>query len=188
MRTVLCSVLLLLLGNAVATPHSAGSRVVDPFFSIEYDPANVHFDHIPKLIGERCTQLRNSYVEGWVYGHLKTHEAEYFIVDGLVKIESQKPHGRPSVIQDDGFGYIVEIRSEECLVAPTPYVFFPALNKGVKTRVHTSDALLDAISAELLERYARAFGGKKNFLRRIQNVRREQLPESLQRQLKSFGR
>jgi hypothetical protein len=186
MRTVLCNLLLLLLGNVVAAPQSTGNHVVDPFFLIEYDPANVHFDHIPKLIVSRCTQLRNSYVEGWVYGHLKTHEAEYFIVDGLVKVESQEPPGHVSVIQDDGFGFIVEIRPEECLVDPTPYVFFPELNKGVKPRVHTSDELLDAISAELLERYARAFGGKQSFLRRIQNVRREKLPESLRRQLKSF--
>jgi hypothetical protein len=186
MRAVLCSVLLLLLGSAVAVPQSAVNRVVDPFFFIEYDPANVHFDHIPKLIGERCTQLRNYYVEGWVYGHLKTHEAEYFIVDGLVKIESQQPHGQPSVIQDDGFGYIVEIRPGECLVDPTSYIFFPELNKGVKPRVHTDDALLNTISAELLDRYTRTFGGKEVFLRRIQNVSREKLPESLRRQLKSF--
>lgn len=70
------------------------------------------------------------------------------------------------------------------------FIFFPpelvAQGKNPKPKVHVTDAALDAIWAELLQRYAKAFGGKKAFLRRIQKVKREDLPHSLLVQLEKF--
>jgi hypothetical protein len=144
----------------------------DPFFLIEYDPAHVHFAPIPAIIGDECPEMRGHYVRAWVYGHLKTPEAEYFIVDGYVKIESEDRPGAFSVVPEDGSGFLIEIRAGKCLVDPTPYVFFPELNKA-KSRIRVPDSVLDAISSELLKRYAKSFGGKRAFLQTIHNVKRE---------------
>jgi hypothetical protein len=59
------------------------------------------------------------------------------------------------------------------------------LNKG-KSRIRIPDSVLDSISADVLGRYAKAFGGKKTFLQRIQNVKRGDLPASLRKELESF--
>ena len=185
MKTVSRGLLLLLLSSTLIVAQSAARRVVDPFFFVEYDLADVHFEPIPALIGNRCPQLQNHYVEAWVYGHLKTHDAEYFIVDGYVKLESENHPSHFSVVPEDGFGYIVELREERCLVDPTPYVFFPELNKG-KSKFHLSDAVLDAISVELLERYAKAFGGKRQFLKKIETSDLHGLPAVVKKQLGQF--
>ena len=185
MKTVLCSLLGLLFGSAIGVAQPAAHRVIDPFFLVEYDPAKVHFDRMPELMADRCPQTRDHYVEAWVYGHLKANDAEYYIVDGYVKIESEDRPGVFSVVPEDGFGFIIEIRAGRCLVDPTPYVFSPGLNKG-KSRIRIPEPVLDAISSELLKRYAKAFGGKKAFLQRIQNVKRGNLPASLRKELESF--
>jgi hypothetical protein len=184
----LVALLLLLFDGALAVAQPSTHRIVDPFFLIEYDPTNVHFDTIPPLIENRCPQLRGYYVKAWVYGHLKTHESEYFIVDGYVKIESEDHPGHFSVVQDDGYGYIIEIRAGGCVVEATPYVFFPDLNKGKNSaaKLHISDAVLAAISAELLERYARAFGGKNQFLKKIKTSGLSNLPSLIKKQLEEF--
>jgi hypothetical protein len=176
---------LLLAVSTISVAKSAGGRFVDPFFLIEYDPAHVHFAPMPAIIGSECPEMRNHYVRAWVYGHLKTPEAEYFIVDGYVKIESEDRPGSFSVVPEDGSGFLIEIKAGKCLVDPTPYVFFPELNKA-KSRIRVPDSVLDAISSELLKRYAKSFGGKKAFLQRIQNVKRGDLPASLRKELESF--
>jgi hypothetical protein len=186
MKTVSCSLLgLLLVVSTISVAQSAGGRFVDPFFLVEYDPVHVHFDRMPEVIGRECPQMRDHYVRAWVYGHLKIPEAEYFIVDGYVKVESEERPGVISVVPEDGFGFIIEIRAGRCLVDPTSYVFFPELNKA-KSQIHIPATVLDAISFEILERYAKAFGGKNAFLHRIQLVKREDLPVSLRKELEIF--
>lgn len=177
--------LMFLVVSTISVAQAAGGRFVDPFFLIEYDPAHARFDRMPMGIGRECPQMRDHYVRGWVYGHLKTPEAEYFIVDGYVRTESEDRPGVFSVVPEDGSGFIIEIRAGECLVDPTPYVFFPDLNRG-KGRIRIPESVLDAISSELLQTYAKAFGGKKAFLQRIQGVKRGDLPISLRKELESF--
>lgn len=186
MKSVSCSLFgMLLVVGTIAVAQTAGDRFVDPFFLVEYDLAHVHFDSMPAFIGHECPQMRDHYVRAWVYGHLKTSEAEYFIVDGYVKIESDDRPGVFSVVPEDGSGFLIEIRAEGCLVDPTPYAFFPELNKA-KSGIHIPDSVLDAISSELLERYAKAFGGKKAFLTSIGRVKREDLPASLRKELEIY--
>jgi hypothetical protein len=185
MKIISCSLLGLLVVSTISVAQTAGGHFVDPFFLVDYDPVHVHFDRMPEVIGRECPQMRDHYVRAWVYGHLKLPEAEYFIVDGYVKIESEDRPGPVSVVPEDGFGFIIEIKAGRCLVDPTPNVFFPELNK-VKSGIRIPGNVLDAISFELLERYAKAFGGKNAFLQRIQMVKREDLPASLRKELKIF--
>jgi hypothetical protein len=151
---------MLLVVSTISVGQATGGRFVDPFFLIEYDSAHARFDRMPLGIGRECPQMRDHYVRGWVYGHLKTAEAEYFIVDGYVRTESEDRPGVFSVAPEDGSGFIIEIRAGGCLVDPTPYVFFPESNKG-KSRIRIPDSVLDSISSDVLGRYAKAFGGKK---------------------------
>lgn len=179
---------MLLVASAISLAQSARHRFVDPFFLVEYDPAHVRFDPMPVVVGLECPQMRDHYVRGWVFGHLKTAEAEYFIIDGYVKVESENHPGVFSVAPEDGSGFIIEIRGRECSVDPTPQIFFPQLNSKAQSRIQIPDTTLDAISSELLERYAKAFGGKKAFLQHIRGTKREDLPASLRKELELFER
>jgi hypothetical protein len=157
-------------------------------FGIEFDANNVRFDVVPASVLKECSELRNHYVEAWVYGHLKTEDTEYFIVDGYVKIESEDHPGTFTTVQEDG-SFVIELRAGKCLVDPSPYVFFPELvaqGKNPKPKIQVTDQVLDAIWTELLQRYAKAFGGKRAFLRRIQKINREDLPHGLRGQLETF--
>jgi hypothetical protein len=143
---------------------------------------------MPSLINSQCPQLHDHYVRAWVYGHLKAPDAEYFVVDGSVRLESGDRPGVFSTVQEEGYGFLVEVRGAKCLVDPTPYIFFPEATKerGLKSTIRISESVLDDISADLLRRYAKAFGGKKSFLRRVTQQQREELPPVLRQQLKLF--
>ena len=56
LKTFVC---LFLLSAVVVAAQSVGSRIVDPFFEIEYDPARVLFESLPMLIKE-LSAARNS--------------------------------------------------------------------------------------------------------------------------------
>ncbi|MEY2411465.1 MAG: hypothetical protein QOD84_71 [Acidobacteriaceae bacterium] len=50
-----------LLFGANSVGHSMQSRLVDPLFSIEYDPAQVHFAPMPTALRETCKGVRRRY-------------------------------------------------------------------------------------------------------------------------------
>jgi hypothetical protein len=174
-----------LLVSVFLPAQSPPVRPVDPFFLIEFNPAAVRFDAIPTSIPDRCLQLKDYYVQGWVYAHARAEGADYFVVDGYVKVGSEEHPGTFSVVQEDG-PVIIELRQKACSVDAAPYIFFPELNPQHTAKVHISDKTLARLSSDLLQRYAKAFGGKSAFLQRIQEVKRDKLPTSLRCQLEIF--
>lgn len=174
------SVGLLLLWSVVCGAQSLPRRVIDPLFLISYDPHKVQFDRMPPILNRRCAQLHNHYAVAWVYGHLKTPDAEYYVIDG--NIETNVP--------EEGYGFTVEIRGSNCYVEPTPTVFFQVVGKknASPPSLNISDETLGEISTELLHRYAKAFGGKRKFLRHVTRQHQEELPPILREKFEVFKR
>jgi hypothetical protein len=169
----------LLTASAIAAAQNGPRRIVDPLFGIIYDPQKVHFDRTPPLLSSRCAQLRDRYTVAWFYGHLKTPDADYFVIDGY----------REPNIPEDAYGVTVEIRGSSCSVEPTPVVFFqsPSIQKNASgPPMRRSDEVVAALSSELLQRYSSAFGGKKAFLGRVTPQFRDGLPRSYGRSLKNL--
>jgi hypothetical protein len=180
---------LVILNTSIVTAQSMHSQLIDPFFLIDYDPNKVHFDPMPKTISNRCRDMHDHYVRAWVYAHLKTADAEYFIVDGYIQIPSKDDPGASSAAPEEGYGFFIELGTSKCAVDPTPAVFFRAANLGrgpTQRTITISESALNAIAVDLIQRYAKAFGGKKAFLERISQQAREELPPVLRKQLDIF--
>lgn len=184
MRKLWAFAFLFLLSTSFA---AAQSRLVDPFFGIEYDPEKVHFDRMPLLIERQCPELRDHYAKAWVFSHLKTPDIEYFILYGYIKVPSEDHPGAVLTQLEEDDGLIVAIESSSCHVDQWQFFFRKEANpaRGA-TPIKAPDAILNAIAEDLFERYARAFGGKKTFLERVTKQAREELPPILQRQLEVF--
>lgn len=178
---------LILCGNLTLTAQTTQSRLIDPFFLIDYDSRNVHFELMPPMIETRCTSMHDHYVKAWVYGHLKTVDAEYFIVDGYVKRPSEE--GSSSrVVPEEGDGFFIELHGEQCSVLPAPSVLFEEahVEKPAGERQTIPESDLNAIAADLIQRYVKAFGGRTAFLRQISQQARGELPPVIRKQLEIF--
>ncbi|HLK04630.1 MAG TPA: hypothetical protein VKT53_09340 [Candidatus Acidoferrum sp.] len=170
-----------------ATAQTFPASVKDPFFGITYSPANVHFDAMPLAIGKRCKDIKRwRYVHSWIYSHVKKSEAEYFIVYGFIRAEDEKNPNGFSVVPEDDDGLIVELRSDGCKVDQWQFVLQRETHPTKDKPILLSDQLMDELAANLLARYARAFGGKKNFLSHLTEKAKDELPQSLRGQLEKF--
>ena len=179
---------MLLFNGVLSTAQSKTARLVDPFFLIRYDADKVHFDPMPSSVKDHCPEMRDHYIKAWVYGHLNTQDAEYFVVDGYIKPGSDDAPGA-SAVPEGGYGFVIKLQPGTCTVETSPNVFFPAATQGrsQSPKMMLPEAILDALSADMLKRYSKAFGGKKIFLKSIQ-IKREELPPSLRSELEKFER
>jgi hypothetical protein len=170
--------------NCLAKTHQ---RLVDPFFQIQYDPAKVHFEPIPVQLMDRCRGLRDRYIKGWVYSHVSDRKKQYFIIYGYIKIPSpERPGGFSTVLEDDD-GVIVAFEGSTCVIDQWQFFLRNQANpaKGA-TPIEAPESIRETIAAELLERYARAFGGKERFLHLVTRDARKGLPPVLQKRLEIF--
>jgi hypothetical protein len=180
---------LFLVSGAIAVGQPMQSRVVDPFFLIEYDPTTVHFESLPVFVNKRCPVMRERYSRAWVYSRVKTADTEYFIVYGRTRVPSQghQVHLSDELEEDDGI--IIAIQGSQCLVDQWQFAFRKEVNRARKaTPINAPDNVLNALAADLLKRYERAFGSKKSFLRQVTPEGRKELPSAVLRQLESFER
>lgn len=184
MLSIVGSILLWLSGVVVATAQSLPSLVVDPLFLIEYNPAKVHFESIPSIIPKQCPRLRDFYAEAWVYGHLKTPDAEYFIVYGYTKVPTEEHPGSYAVVPEEDDGLAVELRNQSCRMDQAQFFLREKINPAKKaTPIAVPDSVLDAIAEDIIDRYAKAFGGNENFLRRVTPLARNDVPPVVRKQL-----
>jgi len=176
--------------SITAAGQSVPTSVIDPFFGITYNPTVVHFETMPSGIGKRCQELQGwRYVHAWVYSQVKTAEAEYFIVYGYVNVADEDHPGALSVAPEDDDGLIIEIRPGKCRVDQWQFVLRKETHptKDAAPMV-LPDHVLNELAAELLDRYARAFGGKGKFLSRVSAQTKDELPPILRQQLNKFER
>ena len=179
---------LVFLLSAAAIAQGPLSSVVDPFFLIDYNPAIVHFKSIPAILSDRCKALQNFYADGWVYGHLKTADAEYFITYGYVKVDLEDGHSSIVVPEEDD-GLAIEVRGQGCRVDRAQFFLRKQLNPAKNaTPIEVSDSVLDAIAADIVDRYVQAFGGKQKFLMHVTAFARNGLPPVVQKQLEKVER
>jgi hypothetical protein len=155
----------------------------DPLFGISYDPQKVHFEEAPALISKVCPSLRGRKL--WVYARSKAADTEYFIVSGYVKFRPDGPG--PAGIEPD-FGVAISLRGTSCTTDQAEYFLRGEINPARRaTPIKVSEDILNAIVADALNRYSKAFGGKTNFLELLSGDHsREGLPPVLQRQLEQF--
>jgi hypothetical protein len=179
--------LLILNGAVAAGSQSTPSKIVDPFFLIPYDPAKVHFERIPTLVRDRCPELRRLHATAWVYSHVRADDAEYFILYGQIRVPSENHPGQFTTPLEDDDGLVVALRGKECLIDQWQF-FLRKKTNPAKTAIPipVSDKDLDAIAADLLQKYKKAFGGKENFLDRITPEARHELPPVVLKQLEMF--
>jgi hypothetical protein len=175
---------LVLLSGAVT---NAQSRIVDPFFGIKFDPSKAHFENMPLLLKNQCSEIRAHYAKAWVLAHLKTVDAEYFILYGYIKVPSEKHPGTFSVELEEDDGLIVALQGSTCRVDQWQFFFRKELNPATNaTPVRASEEVMNEIAADLFERYAKAFGGKEPFLKHVTKDNIEELPPFLQKRLEAF--
>ncbi len=153
----------------------------DPLFAIRYDPKLIHFESLPNSLVERCPNLRNRYVAAWVYGHAGNSDTEYFFVSGLMTSSDQKTGRQTGAEHPDGNGLFiaVSVHGAECKMTSQDSFYW---NKD------HSDPLWNmpesALAADVLQRYAKAFGGKPSFLKKVTHP--ERLAPIMREQLEIF--
>jgi hypothetical protein len=150
----------------------------DPLFAIRYDTQKVQFESMPISLVKRCPDLRNRYTDAWVYGHTKTGDAEYFIVSGLMKY-FDKETGKETGVNPDIDGLIIAIYGSTCSVEAEDS-FYWIKNSPVWNLPAA------ALASDALQRYAKAFGGKKEFLKHVPTKGRENLAPEMRKQLEIF--
>jgi hypothetical protein len=176
--------------SVTALSQSMPTSVIDPFFGITYNPAVVHLENMPSTIGKQCQELQGwRYVHAWVYSQVRTTDAEYFIVYGYVKVADEDHPGALLVAPEDDDGLIIEIRPGKCRVDQWQFVLRKETHPTKEAApMVLPDRVLDALAAELFDRYARAFGGKEKFLSRVSAQAKGELPPILRQQLNEFER
>lgn len=154
-------------------------------FAVEYDPSRVHFERIPASIIGSCPNLQDRYVEGWVYGHLKTDSTEYFVVSGLMQFEEDKPGGARTIAAEEGDGIAVALRVSTRLVDQADYFFDQKVNPAKHaTRITAPKSDLIGIMQDAFKRCAIAFEGKQECLKRAHPDAIG--PETIRQQLEIF--
>ena len=161
----------------------AQSIFYDPLFEIPYDPQKIYFDSVPLTIKAHCPGLRDRYASAWLYAKWKQEDTEYFIISGFL---ADYRNGHVVAAEQD-FGIAVAIRGSRCLYDQSEYFLRQEINPARDaTPVKAADSVLNGIAADILTRYAKAFGGKKAFLKHITQSARDDLPPVVLKQLEIF--
>jgi len=174
------TVCLALFWLAAAVTSQTQNLMTDPIFGISYDPRRVRFEEAPAKISSACPQIRNE--RAWVYARLRTQGVEYLIVSGLTRI---CPDGPGSCeVAPDVTGVIVALRGSGCSVEAADG-FYWRKNDPLWELPPTA---LESMARDAVHRYAKAFGGKKNFLDNLTPRTREHLEPVMRKQLEVFER
>jgi hypothetical protein len=178
----------LLLAGLTFAAVQAGAQpqklMTDPLFVTFYNPEKVHFEPLPDRIIKKCPDLRGRYKRAWVYGHLNTAQAEYFVVSGFMTYHDENT-GHP-YIAPDANGVGVELRGQECIVADTDYLLLGAAAVGNNPFTGLSQSVLEGISRDAIQRHVRAFGGRSNFLEHIKDLDLRTIEPALRHELEIF--
>jgi hypothetical protein len=183
-RTSYLLVIIFALWVGGETVTRSAQPMADPLFGISYNPQRVHFEEAPKSISVLCAGLRDRKL--WVYARWDTPETQYFIVSGFMKFWPDGP-GRPGTEPD--LGIAVALHAGGCTEDNPEWLLWgDARPVGVPPPLTRSKDVLIGLVTDALERYAKAFGGKANFLKQLSPSDRSGLPPILQEQLEIFGR
>jgi hypothetical protein len=161
-RFKLCTLFGVVLISAACLASQPKSPVYDPIFGLGFDPVRTHFEHMPRALEQQCAEFHGHYVDAWVFGHLKTSDAEYYLIYGTIKVSDEEHPDRYSTIVENGEGYMVELSGRGCLVDGAYDIFFPA-STPQRPQIKISESCLTTFAANIIERYASAFG-KAQFL------------------------
>lgn len=191
-------------------------RMIDPIFSIEYDPGRVHFEPLPSGVRKSCDLSDRGPL--WVFASARVNDVEYILVSGLMKVFPDGP-GEPS-IEIDEIGVALSVRGRQCKSRSADWVMsgrfvdkqeasssemepikevlfgYRAREVCVDGECHfrleskSEEIILDRLFADALDRYAKAFGGKQAFEAEISKLTNleEKLKEFplLRRQLREY--
>jgi hypothetical protein len=156
---------LIALAAILGTPilNSQTTTVSEPVFGIQYNPAIVHFEKAPPLIGEACKDMRGKKL--YVYAHLTDHETQYFIVQEYL----------------GEFGVAVAIRGMQCAEIDSDRFLYEGIGalaeQGITAKKDEEKRIMDGIAANILTGYSKAFGGEQKLLAAI-GARADNLPPS----------
>lgn len=158
-----------ILLSLVCVAAAGGSRhkMGDPLFGIVYDPQEIHFEAAPGRLLKRCPALEKRYVKGWVYGHLKAGDVEYFLISGLMEYHDE-PNGAVNIATDETGGMAVALRGTTCRMDNAEYFLSQKINPAtVATPIRVRKSVLNGILQDAFRRYSTAFGGKQKFLKQV---------------------
>jgi hypothetical protein len=179
-----------LLISSTALASQPKPPVFDPIFSLRFDPGRIHFEQMPKALEQQCAELHRHYVDAWVFGHLKTTDAEYYLVYGTIQVSDEENPGSYSTVVENGEGYVVELSGRGCLVDGAFDIFVPA-STSQKPQVKISESRLANFAADIITRYASAFG-RVQFLKMMSHQKRSrpdlyhQIPPVILKQLELY--
>ena len=143
----------------------------------------MHFEEAPQSIHLLCPDLRDRKL--WVYARWDTVDTQYFIVSGFMKFQPDGSSRRPGT--EPAFGTAVSLHAGKCTEDQSEYFLRGEINPAKNaTPIRASQDVLTGIAMNALERYAKAFGGKANFLKQLSPSDRQALPPVLQKQLETF--
>lgn len=154
----------------------APATMTDPLFGISYVPRIVKFEEVPRKVMRACPGIHDE--KAWTYGHLNTPAVEYFIVSGLTRVCSDG--SGPCGLSPDDVGTFVALRGSKCSTEAVDS-FYWRKDHSIWNR---SGSELNALAHDALRRYSKAFGGKRQFLAKVQH--REFLAPGLKKQLEIF--
>lgn len=146
----------------------AQSTITDPFFLITYDYQKIHFEEMPSYLEKQCTDLRHRYTHAWVYSHVKTADADFYVIYGKMRVADESRPGASYEDVEEGDGLSVALRGSKCFVDQTDFFFEQKINPAHDaTPISASNPLLAQIADDLLRRYVLAFGSKAEFLKKV---------------------
>lgn len=168
-------VLCLAFCTTVALVAQAQEPMTDPFFGISYDPGSVKFEQAPAAVNNACSQIHNE--RTWVFAHLKKENVEYFIVSGLARVCPDGPGHcdlAPNIT-----GTIVALHGSKCSTEAADGFYW----RKDDPLWDLPEAALDGMARDAVQRYAAAFGGKKNFMDHLSPKVREHSDLVMRKQL-----
>lgn len=168
--------MMIALGVLAAQPLGS---MEDPLFGISYDTQKVHFESVPVSLVKQCSELQNRYIEAWIYGQTKTEDTKYVIISGLMNSDGENAEGP----HPDVAGIAVSIHGTKCVTETADGFLW---GKNARAGWNIPESVLADAASDILHRYTKAFGGKKNFLENVKH--REYLAPVMRKQLEIFER
>lgn len=156
---------LLLACGGVSASDRPPKNLHDPVLGLRYHTDKVKFDELPPSVFAMCPDLVTERVgrRSWVYASAKESSRTYYVIGGYFVRSFPKPPDYPKYELDD-LGAVVLIEGPNCtLIGPSLETFV------VRDFDDTPLDILQKLSADLVIRLTRAFGGPERLRAALRN-------------------
>lgn len=160
----------------------------DPIFGIYFNPNKLIFEGAPDAIYNCDADLKERKGDLFLFGKTIKGEKTYYLVYGWIEMGGEKGNVRHYTGEDDQ-GIIVVVSPDGCKYINGGFAWSPDLSdRQLAEQIGITSEVVNALLSDVVEREIKAFGGKRNFFRKLSEagVDESSLPDEVQFKLQKL--